>query len=407
MSYFQRFLYTIGYFIAMTTIVVLFLILNGNINSLINFQFPYFDSEHYEAIKNGNYNDWRSAFFPGFPLLWKLTLLGNVGISVFNLVLFALSYSLLSFRLNFNLYNHFIGLMLPSIVFFALPYSESFFFASSVLIIVGLKYNHVSTFLIGILIASFVRPVIMILIPALAFLLLFEYGVYKRFNKTIFFGLITAFVSLTGVFIVQYLINGEALGFFQSQSNGWGNNLRFPSLPLSSWSGNFITMLDAVALWIGLCFGILALFNVAIYFKGSAKEEAVSSENLLSLLFVSGTAVVVLFTRGGLLFSLNRFVFLTPFFVLALHYVISMKMTLKQCLFIAFSFVIFSLAMGSYVHIQLFLKYLILGGLIFTFLFLLSDKEPKNKLVKWLPLIIVFVFQVCMIFRVLSHEWIA
>ena len=72
------------------------------------------DAEHFLFIRNNHYDqtkvgDYIFAFFPLFPLIWELTGLSAVGISIFNFLLFVLSLIILFKALDFSLENNEIG----------------------------------------------------------------------------------------------------------------------------------------------------------------------------------------------------------------------------------------------------------------------------------------------------------
>src|SRR5579872_300456 len=92
--------------------------------------FLHWDAEHYYWIKNNGYEGFRVAFFPLFPMLWKVTSLSIYGVVLFNALLFLLSFYFLARLFSLPPLHILLYLSIPSFFFFYLPYSESVFFAS-------------------------------------------------------------------------------------------------------------------------------------------------------------------------------------------------------------------------------------------------------------------------------------
>ena len=104
---------------------------------------------------------------------------------------------------------------------------------------------------------------------------------------------------------------------------------------------------------------------------------------------------MVLIFRGGSLFSLNRFVFAVPFIFLVVKYYLdgSFNFSSKQILFIFILFLFYWLLFGSYVHIQAFLKYVLIS--IYLLLFFLI--KIRNK--KWSRFYLISFISINFIFQ--------
>ena len=217
--------------------------------------------------------------------------------------------------------------------------------------------------------------------------------------------LLIAAVGLLMVGAIQFHDTGEWFQFFSVQK-GWGNELQIPKLPLTSWAGSFIVKTDGFALLIGVLAGgyLSALILKLKWVKAAMPDRDV----LFSLAYLGGISLTVLLFRGGSLFSLNRFVLATPFIVVVLHYWMNQNIffTNKQ-LIAAYLFIfLFWLLLGSYVHIQELLKYLLLSFYA-LFIFSLKSHLPITRKYSLILLIALnFIFQVTFYVRFLSGLWV-
>jgi len=363
------------------------------------------DAKHYFSIKNNAYNDvYTVAFFPLFPFLWKLLSLGITGIVIFNSVIFLAGFLLFTVIMKPTTKEILLFLSLPSLIFMFLPYSEAIFFISSIVLLWGLMKKNMLITCIGFFLCGLARPVAVFFIPAI---LIMEFLLNK--NKFVFIkrSLIYCSVTIISLLVVgaiQHSYTGQWFGFFKAQHD-WENYLQIPSLPLTSWAGDTIVRLDGSALLVGLV-SLLALIKYFIQYLKDRKPN-VTPEFFFSLLYLTGISLYVLFFRGGSLFSLNRFVFCTPFFMVALyHFLKTDPRNFKQIGYIMLLITLFWLLFNSWVHIMTFLKYLFLTVYICSY-FLINN---KNKIIKNIAFTFCLVFNICFqlyfYYRFLSEEWV-
>lgn len=367
--------------------------------------FLNWDAEHYHWIAFKGYLDFRVAFFPLFPLLWKYSQLGIYGISIANFIIFIASFYVLMKALKISSFIQILGfLTIPSFVFFMVPYTESIFFLSSIVIIIGLKRNDFLVLCIGLFLSTLARPAFTVFFPALILIDLISKD--KEWSKLIINWIIYALVFLVGILLVNYiqwLDTGEWFKTFSVQKK-WGNELQIPKFPLSSWGGGMITRLDAYAMIIGLISGIVLLITLV------KKNMNIPKEVLFSLAYCAGITLMVIFFRGGLLFSLNRFVFATPFVIVIFNYWFSLKniqLNNKTLLYFFVGSLLFWLAFfKAHVHIQTFLKYAFLSGYIFLPILIVKEGW-QNKIIWGILLILNISFQILLFVKFLSNEWVA
>lgn len=360
--------------------VVIFLLIMGIVTSIYvpdlfaSNHFLNWDATHYYSIKNGDYTDFRLAFFPLFPMLWKILHLGIYGVVLLNSIIYFLAFYFLIKSLDLNRSETVLYLSIPSAIFFFLPYSESIFFACSTLMILGVKKDKTNIVLLGLLLCTMARPAFTVLIPAL---FLMEFLSKATLKNKIINTLSYCFVSLVGILIVgivQHHFTGKWFQFFEVQQ-GWGNYIQLPQFPLRSWGGNMITRLDGVALIFGLLSGAMLLLHLLkVKFL---KSIEISKEVILSLAYLGGITLSVVLFRGGSLFSLNRFVFAAPFIIVAVNFFLKQEFffSKKQLGFIFLLLIFYWTSFGSYVHIQAFLKY----GAVSLYLLLFAAMKSENR----------------------------
>jgi hypothetical protein len=290
-----------------------------------------------------------------------------------------------------------LGMAMPMAVFFFIPYSESLFALGITLILIGLNRSKLTQILLGIFICSITRPTILVLVPAVILGLLFFQSLLPK-ARSIFWTVLTAIAGLFVVLLIQRMDTGSWTSFIEAQQ-AWGNSLSWPQWPLRTWGQGINLILDGTALWFGLLSGVSFFLLL--------REEDASPKNsptLMALSFVAGTCLLVLFTRGGFLFSLSRFVFASPLILLVVHRLISIKPTKKSLAWMATSIVLFGIALGAYEHIITWLQFLAVGAFVTGSWIIWNKNRP---ILKWLVIALMLGLQgyVCSLF--LFGDWIA
>ncbi len=396
----------IGFYILFFVLIIGSITFFTSPNLLSKSNFLNWDAAHYHWITLKGYNWYRVAFFPLFPLIWKMLGFGVYGITLLNSLLFLTSFYFLVKSMNLIRFELLLYLSIPSFIFFFLPYSESIFFCCTVVIILGVRKKLFWLVLFGIFLCTLSRPAFTVLIPALILMELISELRDKAMLKRILGYVFVSFLGVLLVGIIQYNDTKEWFTFFKIQSL-WGNKLQIPHLPFTSWGGNMITRLDGVALLFGASSGIVLFLFIFKSIK--FKSVSIPKEVLLSLGYLGGITMTVLIFRGGCLFSLNRFVFATPFIIVVINYFLSQKFTFsnKKLGLFLFLLIIYWLSFASYVHIQAFLKYFLVS--IYVLLFLgVKSNSPKISKVSMIGFILLnLIFQVLFFKQfLLSHDGI-
>lgn len=403
-KYFE--LFTIGFYIFFLSAILVTMQQIWFPDLLKSEHFLNWDAEHYEFIMQNGFESYRVAFFPLFPLIWKFLALGTYGAVLLNSIVFLMTFCLIVRKLKIkNSLEIVLYLTIPSFIFFYLPYSESIFFLCSTAILFGIKDKKYYLIYIGLFFAILARPAFTVFIPALIITEFFsEFRTKTWLRISIYIG-----ISLVGVLLVtfiQFLDTGEWFKFFEAQKH-WGNFLQIPSLPLTSWAGGFIVRLDGFAFLIGIISGG---FLLGLIFKlKQFRNSVIPSEVIFSLAYLGGITLIVLLFRGGSLFSLNRFIFATPFIIVAFNFWLKSDFCItKKQLFSIFGLIfVFWLLFGSYVHIQLMLKYLLVT---FYAILIFAMKSEIQFIRKWSLIALIFLgftFQIMLFVRFLNGNWVA
>ena len=365
-----------------------------------------FDAVHYLRIAMHGYSGSSQAFFPMFPALWRI-----IGVEVHNAMLlngllFCISTLVLASTLRSDWMTVLLWISLPSMFFCYLPYSEATFMLGAVAMIIGVRRESFWLTLLGLFWCTLSRPAFTVLLPALWFMLLVSERAWKR---RLWEGVGYSIASIVGLFAVAYYQfhqTGMWGGFYSAQS-GYGNTPHLPVLPLTSWGGGAIVRLDAVALMTGV---ICSLFVVRqVVRKWRAEYHPLRPEIALSLGYAGSISLMILVLHGGELYSLNRFLFASPFMLVLIDHLIRTSHGFKGSHLILFvlSTTGFFLLFGSFLHIQTFLKFFGVSLALVVFLFC---TDRTGALRKWaMPIWLLFSFgtQLFFLLRFLSGQWVA
>lgn len=300
------------------------------------------DAALYRKMADNGYSiqaaggDYIFAFFPLFPFLWKLSGLNAIQISLLNYFFYIISLIIL-ITLFFGKDSTqkwrymLIVAGIPMLVVFMIPYTEGLFMFTMTLALWGIFKNRYLLYFTGALLASMTRQSVLVLLLAFLFTELYFFFRHRLLVKSLksFFSKILPL--LTGTFIVSILQlrNGSnhLLKFIEAEKY-WGYKLQWPGV-FTDWAHEqFCTNLPLVTTFLPLLTLFIAYTTVKnllikrdkhVYNSQIIQENA-SSEYLyiLSVIYIIGISLTILFLRGGSLNGLSRYVFCTPFFVIFL-----------------------------------------------------------------------------------------
>ncbi len=296
------------------------------------------DAEWYDSIRAHGYffrPDAKSsvAFFPLFPLLWRLSGLGPIGICLLNLGLAAAGLYTLGRGLRLRPAALVLFAALPSSMFLYLPYTEALFFVFTSLVLVALARWPQRLGLLALLLfgTALTRVSAFFFLPALGFIevlgWLREPSTWPwRLRRLLVYGLAVG-AGLITVLVYQWQRTGVWFAFNKAEEQ-WHHYLQVPHLPFISTTENDGALwLDGLALLVGL----LALGWVA-YVAGRAlrqRAQAPTPDWLLvfAAVYIAEATVQVVMQAplengSSSLMSLHRYVFCSPFFVVVLDRVL-------------------------------------------------------------------------------------
>lgn len=402
---------TIGYYTAAFVFLFSLLYFKNKISLISNSTFLNWDAAHYYVVKNNGYDLVNTAFFPLFPFFWKLLHLTPIGIGIVNFGIYILAVAALLNELKLSTLKSFLLLSVPGVFFMFLPYAEALFFAAASIILIGLRKDNLLLCTLGLFLCSVCRPTTFIFIPAIVFVYYINFISTKE-NKSIKDTLLKIssysailIIGLLVSFTIQKIYTGKWFTFFESQKN-WGNKLGIPTLPLHTWGGDNITRFEASGFFIGICCAIVMLL---ILFSSKMRNKLNFTKPMLfSIAYLAGATGVVLLFRGGLLFSLNRFIYATPFLMFALGYFISnFSLSTKQVTYLFFTSLVFWLLFNSYTHIHNFLCFSIVS-VILTLVALVNN---KNKMLATISIILLIAINNIVAYHLINRHlnglWVA
>ena len=290
------------------------------------------DAGNYASIRDHGYvmftsdNGGNVGFYPFFAYLWRWLRLGEIGISLLNLGLASCAMAWLAAVFGWSRKHLLLLLSIPSVMFLYLPFTESLFFCGSAMALAGLKMNRRALLLSGLLLASLARPTVMFFLPALflAELCSFDPQAPRTFRKFFFTFAAEVAVVLSGmlaVALVQWWQVGDPLAYFKAQIWFMDHGFRWPEFPLTTWDGPRLLWLDGAAF--AACCMALSLCCASLWMRirrRKAKQLTFDRALLFSAGYLAMLVFYVLFFHkhdevgGTSIFSLNRYVFATPFF---------------------------------------------------------------------------------------------
>jgi hypothetical protein len=395
---------SIFFYLILALVFFIYLFNKNSLSFLNEANFLRFDANLYLDIKNNGYHDnWLCAFFPAFPFLWKLLNTSAIGISIVNAVIFIFSFSAIAMLYKMEWKRQLFLLSIPSFVFMFVPYTESLFFAAGTLLIIGLNKNKLSLIVSGLLLGSLIRPTTFVFIPAI----LISYIITEHYFKQAFTkSIIPVLVLITGLLItisVHYIYTNKWFVFFEAQKL-WKNYLHFPRLPLTSWGGDASNRFDGSALAISLACGI---YTVYLFAEKLKNKPSFSKDLIFSLSYITGTSLLILAYRDGNLYSLNRFIYATPFIIASLHYFFTeYQFKWKHVWFVFLTSEAFWLLFGSYNHIHNLLIFSLVS-LYFIFILLTKHTNKSISTISILSLIIInSIGMIKLAYRFLNNGWV-
>jgi hypothetical protein len=392
------------FYLAIAIILVIFSWLTDDIYALQNIDLLHFDAILYFDIRNhGYHSQWLCAFFPGFPFFWKFINVNAIGIATVNAIVFILSVSALAAAFKPNLKRQLLSISIPSLIFMFVPYSESLFYMACTFLILGLRFDNLFLLLAGLLLSSLIRPTTFVFVPAL---LLAFYFTHERVKVAIYKSLVPISVLLLGLFttiLIHYWYTKKWFVFFEAQKL-WKNYFHVPSLPFTSWGGDAIVRFDASCLALAIICMVFFVRSLSYKAKTHVRFPA---DLVFSVSYVIGTVVLVLFYRDGNLYSINRFIYATPFIIVCMyHFFEKYEFRWKDVIIVFMASEALWLLFNSYNHIHNFLMFTTVS-VYFVLMLFTKFPKPGVQTIAYAILILSNCYGLIKLYlRYLNHGWI-
>jgi len=349
------------------------------------------DGKHYFRIKNSGYNiekaggDYIFAFFPLFPLILKVINLPPIGILFVNYLFYSISIlillKLLSRSENYVI-NLIISLCLPSIIIFLIPYSEATFMLMIIIGIFGFMKKKYWIFFIGFLLASLTRPSFTFLLLSIIGTEFFFFVIHKNIKKGFMNSFLKIAPLLLGTLIVsliQYAQGSGSLSKFIEVQKYWEHVFSIPH-GLRDWSHESFSVNIGVIFLIFIPLLIILLQLFFNQFKNIGAKDQILDYNsttdyllILSILYIIGISLFIIFFQGGSLHNLFRYTISSPFFYVLLftsfdyilHFAVNLRIYLVSTLALSSFFVLGLVDYSTYWNFSDFGYFVLLATILF------------------------------------------
>lgn len=221
-------------------------------------------------------------------------------------------------------------------------------------------------------------------------------------GRYLLFALVSV-VTLIGVFTIHYLQTGEFWAFAHTQQY-WYARFQMPDIPFSTWKPEENGYLDQFAVLLGFT---AAGYLLSRLVKAVKSGKTIGDAALFALLYMSGTIVLMLFTKGGGFNSVNRYLLSTAFFYLFLREVASFGVSRGGLVgYFLFAVVYYLVCWHMGVSVQKVFVFLA----VLTMIFLLFQALKKDTRLASVFLLIFSILAICiqgiLWSRFVTHVWV-
>ncbi|MCU0432303.1 MAG: hypothetical protein MUC87_02480 [Bacteroidia bacterium] len=324
-----------------------FLQRNGIVNEVPdNGKMAHWDAGIYQSIAGNGYIDYDDqsngnvGMYPGFPFIWWLTDMNDLGISLLNWLFAVIGIVLLARNFEWKPWQLMLMLAWPSSMFFLAPYGESLFLLGSSIALVGMHRNNLRLLFIGLFISATVRAIGMFFLPALLFMAFMQIQAWnwqsiKPVLRQFAVGFSALLAGTFTVMLVQWIQVGDPFAYFYIQFVRCRHLFTIPEFPLTTWDSYRLLWLDGSAFW----FCLLAFLGCMVWGlqKLLRKMQQPALGGSTAVWFAAGyltmSLIFLLFYNpydglgGTTLYAANRYVFASPFFMILLMWFLNRKET--------------------------------------------------------------------------------
>jgi hypothetical protein len=291
-----------------------------------------FDTYFYDSIRTTGYEyvpgiGNNLAFFPLFPLFWKLTTLSPSMMSLLNYLIFFGSFIHLLSTEKLNLSTLLLLISLPSFIFFVVPYSESLFFLFCTFIVVGYKKKSDYMLYLGFFGASMVRSVCLVFIPAIILCELISSNRTETIVERIISTCYKLVATVAGLLVAMIYVatKTDTWFYFIEIQKYWHRQWLMIKLPLTTIGAERVQGLDGITFILGtiaIGYIIWRFFKSAFNYlkKTYALDPLVDQSIIFSALYIAGmtlldTFFTTYYKEQTNIWSINRHILATPFAV--------------------------------------------------------------------------------------------
>jgi len=350
-------------------------------------------AQHGYSFKDPQVNN--TGVYILYPWLCRLLGLGIQGMTILNILLFSIGFTILVRLFEVDIAEQFLWLTTPSLFFMFVPYTEALFFLLMAITFYAMKNKKWWLVWITLFLGSLTRATAIFLIPSLLVTELLANDRKSWLRSVGAYLVHYALPVLLGLFFFvwyQYKVTGDWFRYFHQQREWEGHKFSLPKFPLTSISGgDNITWLSALAILVSLVALVLVIQRVFQWLlKNKLQQDKIVT---LCLCYLPIILFLTLFlnpkwgTDTTNLTGMHRYSLCTPFFFVFLYHVISTKKDYKVKHFIPMFLLcnIAWLSCGSYRHIQYFLFFNVNTALVFGYML------HANKKRQW-PLLATVAF---------------
>lgn len=378
------------------------------------------------VVEDECYGKVRSAFFPLFPLMWRLTNSSPIAITLINYVIFILSISLLVLHLlkedKWKMLMTFgILITLPSTIIYYIPYTEALFLLTMTIAAIGILKNKYWIYFISFFLMAMVRPATIFVLIAIFATETFIFFRHKQITALIKNSFLMALPFLLGYFfslLIQYIYSGSWTSFINA-TKAWSGKIQKLSA-IADWSvegfgmNSFAVFFVTVPATIFLVYLIFNLNNKKIFSMKLPEKYGQNYLLLISTCYLAAIFVFTLVTSGGNLHSFFRFTLTSPFFYIAMIILINHRTHIKTrnfvLVFVTLSLLLFLfLKLTNYGGDRLQFAFVGLYLLVLSF-FYLGIKTFLNKsfdIISFSLLVIAnIVWNTYLLNAYLSNSWL-
>ena len=275
------------------------------------------------------------AYYPLFSYVWAASTIDSNLIFLFNYLLFIVGLVLLSDLLSENTVSSFfvfaVGLLLPAMVTYYLPYAESLFLLTFAVAVWGLFKQKYWLFFIGAFAFSMTRPAVLIFLCALVASDTIHYYVHRQIKyylRELFFKMLPFLLGFFVVTYIQYYYTGNWFAYFDAMTYFWPTESGLFNT-ITDWSLQGFGMTVFAIFFVALpCLVYAVVWGIKLLKKGNPspppslfKGDKVWIKEYLfitSVLFIGGNLMYTFLTSGDALNGFYRYTMNIPFFYIVL-----------------------------------------------------------------------------------------